>query len=807
IFDERLYGYQDNVYYRRITIREPTQSFNVMFDTGSDILWIPGMFCQQSECKTKQKYDNMKDNKYKLINQQNWKISYGGGPVLGKIQASSDLNVNAPFLTNQPFYIVDQINSDGFSSPIDGIFGLFYQLNKLKFISSLKEQGLINSGQFAFKFGRDGESLSHLMIALVDTGNTYSWVPQTDDAKKLYDQIPGSKLNNNLYYLPCDSKIKISIKINSMIWNVDSRDMVDTFNILNGLCQGGIQPNEDNKKPVTFNLNDGTSKTLHLDAPDVILIKKENFIKFLNIVKPNEKKQITIDDDEDHESRMGDSTLEVSDITDQETNLGSSFIMFEKGSTNNIEKAGFSYDDDCQDEADNTLSTLQPSSIKENARQQSNTVDNTQDPSSQGTISNDKELLQNDSSHSDKYSDMEEEIDELIFDSLVSSPVKRSKAISLLKGNLTKTRSQTKINENFKTTKKIKKNSNSNDKVTAKRVNDDELDRVPSDLTNDSLPSISEVLGQSFVAKIAKRINENTNLSQTSNNSEFGESALGSQLNNEHINNQETNEMEILSDLGIHDNAVRANVFSIPSNNKLIIKDQNSMIQPESIENNQNEQYNSIPINDSQYPIVLITEVPESIDSDDPINISSNDDSNNDESLSISSNDPFSEKGTPKSIENNQNEQKSKCKSDYDSREQDKGKKVELSESSSDSDGNINISTTYSNNLKAPSEYIKNLKKIRTKKGMNGSTSISLEPLPKHLQVVADCHNYLRIWNLHYDQCEKEINYQHTKTLNLVYSLSQLFFFLLKYCKQEQENEIKVIHLRIVQKAEILKAA
>lgn len=71
------------------------------------------------------------------------------------------------------------------------------------------------------------------------------------------------------------------------------------------------------------------------------------------------------------------------------------------------------------------------------------------------------------------------------------------------------------------------------------------------------------------------------------------------------------------------------------------------------------------------------------------------------------------------------------------------------------------------------------------------STPVSLDPLPKHLQNVEDCHNYFRIWNQHYDRCEKEINNQHTKTLNLIHSLSQFFFFLLKYCKQEQENETK----------------
>ncbi|CAG8852892.1 10813_t:CDS:2, partial [Gigaspora margarita] len=182
------------------------------------------------------------------------------------------------------------------------------------------------------------------------------------------------------------------------------------------------------------------------------------------------------------------------------------------------------------------------------------------------------------------------------------------------------------------------------------------------------------------------------------------------------------------------------------------------------IENNQNEQYNSIPTNDSRYPIVLITEVPESIDSDNPINISSNDDSNNDESVSTSSNDPsseksiqkekgtnyirkkiFKEKDTPESIENNQNEQKSKRKSDYDSREQDKGKKVELSESSSDSD-ELQVEKTYDKKKKLScgmnGDIFSSNKDPKDLQGMfsqridfnEGSTSISLEPLPKHLQ-------------------------------------------------------------------------
>ncbi|CAG8853574.1 40439_t:CDS:1, partial [Gigaspora margarita] len=55
--------------------------------------------------------------------------------------------------------------------------------------------------------------------------------------------------------------------------------------------------NENPLLTVIFNLNNGTSKTLNLDAPKVVLITRESFIKILRVIEQNEKK-IAIDDDE-----------------------------------------------------------------------------------------------------------------------------------------------------------------------------------------------------------------------------------------------------------------------------------------------------------------------------------------------------------------------------------------------------------------------------------------------------------------------------------------------------------------------------
>ncbi|CAG8628974.1 7868_t:CDS:2, partial [Ambispora gerdemannii] len=133
--------YQD-AYYEPIEIGEPTQSFNVIFDTGSSALLIPSTTCNSPE----------------------W------GKISG-IEASSDLIITGLRFTNQNFGIADKINfSEFISTPFDGLMGMGYGQ---KIITSLKEQGLIDSRQFAFKFGRDGESLSHLTIGSTDPPCTW----------------------------------------------------------------------------------------------------------------------------------------------------------------------------------------------------------------------------------------------------------------------------------------------------------------------------------------------------------------------------------------------------------------------------------------------------------------------------------------------------------------------------------------------------------------------------------------------------------------------------------------------------------
>ncbi|CAG8588513.1 15287_t:CDS:2 [Cetraspora pellucida] len=69
------------------------------------------------------------------------------------------------------------------------------------------------------------------------------------------------------------------------------------------------------------------------------------------------------------------------------------------------------------------------------------------------------------------------------------------------------------------------------------------------------------------------------------------------------------------------------------------------------------------------------------------------------------------------------------------------------------------------------------------------STKISLNPLQNHIKDVNGCLNYLKIWDQHFNYCEKVINDQQYRRIELIYSLSKLFFILLTLCSQEQQKE------------------
>jgi len=72
--------FENAQYYGEISVGTPSQSFQVIYDTGSSNLWLPSSKC--TNCGSHPKYDATKSSTYKA-NGTVFKIMYGSGPVSG----------------------------------------------------------------------------------------------------------------------------------------------------------------------------------------------------------------------------------------------------------------------------------------------------------------------------------------------------------------------------------------------------------------------------------------------------------------------------------------------------------------------------------------------------------------------------------------------------------------------------------------------------------------------------------------------------------------------------------------------------
>ncbi|CAG8741338.1 25172_t:CDS:10, partial [Dentiscutata erythropus] len=259
---------------------------------------------------------------------------------------------------------------------------------------------------------------------------------------------------------------------NKIIETVENRDELIkySFNIIWKATEGKITNTTFNTNPlfsVTFFLNDETSETLHLNAPNVVL----------NLTKQNEV-PIIIDDEKDQGSEFQDldpvtysCTIQKNVIQAEDINLNRMDID-DKG-----EK--ILRTDDNSIECDNSVSLPFEESevIQKNKAQNLN--------------SNNQESIE---SGSDEYDDTDEKINKMIFDALASSRAK-SKEISSAKNSTYRKKSQdrtikSEINKVFKV---VKNNYDKDD-------NHSNIECISSTLTKDSpLPSENELSDIEYV--------------------------------------------------------------------------------------------------------------------------------------------------------------------------------------------------------------------------------------------------------------------------------------------------------------------
>jgi hypothetical protein len=122
--NEPLTDESDMDYYGQVGIGTPPQQFNLLFDTGSSDLWVPGQQCtSSSSCLNHKKFDGSKSSSYQA-GTQTFNIQYGTGSMTGVVSQDvvsiGDLKVTQSF--GEANTEADFFNQTAF----DGILGMGY---------------------------------------------------------------------------------------------------------------------------------------------------------------------------------------------------------------------------------------------------------------------------------------------------------------------------------------------------------------------------------------------------------------------------------------------------------------------------------------------------------------------------------------------------------------------------------------------------------------------------------------------------------------------------------------------------------
>ncbi|ORY49826.1 acid protease [Rhizoclosmatium globosum] len=125
-----LANFGGGAFFTAISLGTPPQTFNVLVDTGSDWLWVPGVKCMASCSNTSSLFNTSASATFSYLNgsAQQGTLAYGLGSVKGA-PARDNLTWGPVTLPNVSFYLVDyedepmKRQNTGFG---DGILGLAF---------------------------------------------------------------------------------------------------------------------------------------------------------------------------------------------------------------------------------------------------------------------------------------------------------------------------------------------------------------------------------------------------------------------------------------------------------------------------------------------------------------------------------------------------------------------------------------------------------------------------------------------------------------------------------------------------------
>lgn len=185
--------YENSQYYGEISLGNPGQTFEVIFDTGSSDLWVASSQCDDS-CGRHSKYDSTASSSY-VANGTEFNIMYGSGPVSG-FQSFDDLDMGGLVVKQQEFAEVTDASGLGAAYKLgkfDGILGMAFPILSVNNVptcfENLMEQDLVEEGKFAFYLGNSRSDKGELVLGGVDEAHYTGDITWVDLMAATYWQI------------------------------------------------------------------------------------------------------------------------------------------------------------------------------------------------------------------------------------------------------------------------------------------------------------------------------------------------------------------------------------------------------------------------------------------------------------------------------------------------------------------------------------------------------------------------------------------------------------------------------------------
>lgn len=155
---EPLSNYMDAQYFGEIGLGTPTQTFKVVFDTGSSNLWIPSHKCYSPACWVHSTYNSGKSSTYKA-NGKPLEITYGKGSMKGFL-SEDNLALAGLTVKGQVFGEATSIPGITFVvAKFDGLLGMGFQTisqdNVVTPFQNMVDQKLVSDPVFSFYLNRD----------------------------------------------------------------------------------------------------------------------------------------------------------------------------------------------------------------------------------------------------------------------------------------------------------------------------------------------------------------------------------------------------------------------------------------------------------------------------------------------------------------------------------------------------------------------------------------------------------------------------------------------------------------------------